>query len=189
MVEPTDPVLASTAALVQQLQSGEDAAFAALYRAFAGVVHGIALAHGPRGAAEDVTQDVFMRAYLRRNELRDPAAFPGWLCTVARNAAVQARRKARRRQARAPRADVNGVASAAPGPERAAIAADDAGRVLDCIAELPAAYRETLVLRLCEGLGGAEIAARTGRTHGSVRVNLTRGMALLRPLLRERGLP
>ena len=54
---------------------------------------------------------------------------------------------------------------------------------------LPEAYRETLVLRLCEGLDGPEIAARTGLTHGSVRVNLTRGMALLRPLLAARGLP
>ena len=48
---------------------------------------------------------------------------------------------------------------------------------------LPEAYREPLVLRLVEGLTGPEIAARTGMTHGSVRVNLCRGMAMLRPLL------
>jgi DNA-directed RNA polymerase specialized sigma24 family protein len=38
-------------------------------------------------------------------------------------------------------------------------------------------------------MSGQEIAERTGLTHGSVRVNLTRGMALLRPLLQEAGLP
>jgi RNA polymerase sigma-70 factor (ECF subfamily) len=54
---------------------------------------------------------------------------------------------------------------------------------------LPEAYRETLALRLVGGLSGQEIAERTGLTHGSVRVNLTRGMALLRPLLQEAGLP
>ena len=37
-------------------------------------------------------------------------------------------------------------------------------------------YRETLILRLVEGMTGPEIAARTGMTHGSVRVNLCRGM-------------
>jgi len=39
---------------------------------------------------------------------------------------------------------------------------------------LPDAYRETLILRLVEGMTGPEIAARTGLTHGSVRVNLHR---------------
>ena len=50
-------------------------------------------------------------------------------------------------------------------------------------------FRETLVLRLVEGMTGPEIAERTGLTHGSVRVNLHRGMQLLRPLLQEAGLP
>ena len=44
-----------------------------------------------------------------------------------------------------------------------------------------------LGLRLVEGLSGPEIAARTGLTHGSVRVNLHRGMSLLRPLLAAEG--
>jgi len=51
------------------------------------------------------------------------------------------------------------------------------------IASLPEAYRETLMLRLVAGLDGPEIAARTGLTHGSVRVNLHRGIALLRERL------
>lgn len=49
----------------------------------------------------------------------------------------------------------------------------------------PEAYRETLLLRLVEGLTGPEIAERTGLTAGSVRVNLHRGMALLRAALTE----
>jgi RNA polymerase sigma-70 factor, ECF subfamily len=48
---------------------------------------------------------------------------------------------------------------------------------------LPEAYRETLVLRLVEGMTGPEIAARTGLTAASVRVNLHRGMKLLRERL------
>jgi RNA polymerase sigma-70 factor (ECF subfamily) len=55
--------------------------------------------------------------------------------------------------------------------------------VLDVIRTLSDSYRETLVLRLVEGLSGPEIARRTGLTEGSVRVNLHRGMRLLREKL------
>ena len=48
---------------------------------------------------------------------------------------------------------------------------------------MPDAYRETLVLRLVEGMTGPEIAAAAGMTHESVRVNLHRGMKLLREKL------
>ena len=55
--------------------------------------------------------------------------------------------------------------------------------VLAAIRRLPEAYRETLVLRLVEGLTGPEIAERTGLQPGSVRVNLHRGMQMLREAL------
>jgi len=57
--------------------------------------------------------------------------------------------------------------------------------ILDVIRSLPDAYRETLVLRLVEGFTGPEIAERTGLTPASVRVNLHRGMALLRAKLQQ----
>jgi RNA polymerase sigma-70 factor (ECF subfamily) len=184
--EPTSTAeSAATADLVRKAQGGDRAAFAELHRAFARVVHGIALAHGPASAAEDVTQDVFMTAYQRLPELRDAAAFGGWLCATARNAATSELRRRRRAGASV----LVEVVDRGAAPDAAAQAADTRARVLACIGELPEAYRETLLLRLCEGLAGPEIAARTGMTHGSVRVNLTRGMALLRPLLQERGLP
>ena len=65
----------------------------------------------------------------------------------------------------------------APHPEGDALA------VLASIQRLPEAYRETLVLRLVEGMTGPEIAERTGLTPGSVRVNLHRGLQLLRDAL------
>jgi RNA polymerase sigma-70 factor, ECF subfamily len=48
------------------------------------------------------------------------------------------------------------------------------------IRTLPETYRETLMLRFVEGMTGPEIAERTGLTPASVRVNLHRGMKLLR---------
>jgi len=55
--------------------------------------------------------------------------------------------------------------------------------VLDVIRGLPEAYRDTLLMRLVEGMSGQEIADRTGLAPGSVRVNLHRGMKLLRDKL------
>jgi RNA polymerase sigma-70 factor (ECF subfamily) len=71
----------------------------------------------------------------------------------------------------------------APHPEGEAVA------VLAAIRRLPEAYREPLVLRLVEGMTGPEIAERTGLTAGSVRVNLHRGMQMLRERLGKEALP
>ncbi len=62
----------------------------------------------------------------------------------------------------------------------------EAFAVLAAIQSLPESYRETLILRLVEGMNGPEIAARTGLMPDSVRVNLCRGMKLLRDRLEVR---
>ncbi len=172
--------------LVRQAQGGDRAAFGLLYRDFARVVHGILLARCGAGEADDLTQEVFVHAFERLPELREPAAFPGWLCTAARHAGID---HARTRQRLPAAVELSDVVDAAASPGEALAQREAAGKVLACMRQLPEAYRETLVLRLVEGFSGPEIAARTGLTHGSVRVNLTRGMAMLRPLLAEAGLP
>lgn len=57
--------------------------------------------------------------------------------------------------------------------------------ILAYVRSLPETYRETLILRLVEGMTGPEIATRTGLTPGSVRVNLHRGMQQLREKLAQ----
>jgi hypothetical protein len=64
-------------------------------------------------------------------------------------------------------------------------AMEQAQRLLQVIRSLPEAYAETLVLRLIAGLSGPQIAAWAGLTHGSVRVNLHRGMHILQERLKE----
>ena len=65
-------------------------------------------------------------------------------------------------------------------------ASSDAFLVMDSIRGLPEAYRETLIMRLVEGMTGPEIADRTGLSPESVRVNLCRGMKMLREMLEAR---
>jgi RNA polymerase sigma-70 factor (ECF subfamily) len=173
---------------VRAAQRGDRDAFAALYATFAGTVHAIVMAHVGAQAAEDVTQEVFCAVFASLPTLREPAAFAGFVCTAARNAARDVLRQ--RRQASPSAHDtVDDVAGRDASPAASAEQRELAERVLATIRTLPEAYRETLVLRLVGGLSGPEIAERTGMTHGSVRVNLTRGMQLLRPLLQEAGLP
>jgi RNA polymerase sigma-70 factor (ECF subfamily) len=169
---------ASLAGLAQQAARGDGDAFRALYHRLSRVVHGILLARVGVMDADDLTQEVFLSAHRQLGQLRDPAALPSWLCTAARNLATDHLRRRQRRPAVETLQDVH----PAP-PQDGADNGELAGRVLDLIRGLPAAYAETLTLRLVEGLSGPEIAERTGLTPGSVRVNLCRGMAMLRSLL------
>ena len=161
------------ARLVRAARKGDESAFARLYERYARVVHGLLLARAPRTDVDDLVQDVFLAAWNRLEALRDPAAFGGWLAMIARNPAADFHRRA-----------VNAVELPDDLQGHDATAArTEALAVLETIGTLPEAYRETLVLRLVEGLTGPEIAERTGLTPASVRVNLHRGMKLLRERL------
>jgi RNA polymerase sigma-70 factor (ECF subfamily) len=119
---------------------------------------------------------VFVTALERIGDLRDGAAFGGWLLAMARTRAVDLRRKPRL-------LPVSNEVAALAAPAADGAATIDAATALVAIRELPEAFRETLLMRLVEGMTGPDIAARTGMTHGSVRVNLHRGMTLLRERL------
>ena len=158
--------------LVRAAAEGDRGAFGELYVRYARMVHGILLARVPPGDAEDLVQEVFLSAMKQLRGLRTAAAFRGWLGTIARHRAVDHFRRVRET------APLDGVEPATPrGAE------PDAFLVLEGIRSLPEAYRETLILRLVEGMTGPEIAAQTGLTPASVRVNLCRGMKMLRELL------
>jgi RNA polymerase sigma-70 factor (ECF subfamily) len=161
------------ALLVNRARGGEDAAFVRLYERYARFIHGLLLARASSFDVDDLVQDVFLTAWKNLGSLRDPAAFGGWLSMIARNRATDAHRRTVATVALSGELQAAGTA----GSEAEALA------VLDVIRSLPAAYRETLVLRLVEGMTGPEIAERTGLTPASVRVNLHRGMKLLREKL------
>lgn len=162
--------------LVEQAREGSRAAFGRLYELYGRMVHGILIARVPRIEVDDLVQEVFLLAMRRLSTLREPAAFGAWLATIARNRAKDFHRESRGSQNLAEDPETLSALENAP-------AHDEALAVLAAIRELPDAYRETLVLRLVEGMTGPEIAARTGLTPGSVRVNLHRGMKMLREAL------
>lgn len=157
-------------ALVEAAQHGDRSAFGPLFNKFAPALHGILLSRLGGAHADDLVQDAFLTAMNQIGSLRDPAKFGAWLLAIARNRAADVRRRARRSVELPPEIATRENVSA-----RA-----EAGRVMQLIRELPEAYRETLTLRLVEGMTGPEIAAVTGLMPGSVRVNLHRGMKALK---------
>lgn len=180
----SSPSASHDARLVLAARGGDRRAFAELYERFAPTVHGILLATARREDVADLVQDAFLSALRSIDRLDAPERFGQWLAAIARNCARDTHRGARR-----PQELTETLADALPSPAPAEHAddSDEAARVLRILRDLPEAYRETLVLRLVEGLDGPEIASRTGLTPGSVRVNLCRGMKLLRERLESGG--
>jgi len=137
-----------------------------------------------RREADELTQEVFLKALPRLKDLRDTRALGAWLCQMARNEANTWGRKQKTAQAHNKSVAVK-LADAAPSntPHATPDPKLDPDHVLHHLRQLPDAYRETLALRLIAGLTGPQIAAATGMTHASVRVNLCRGMSMLRAAL------
>ena len=170
----TAPEISEDDGLVRAAAAGDRAAFGELYVRYARLVHGILLARVPPAEADDLVQDVFLSAMRQLRGLRTVAAFRGWLAAIARNRATDYFRQTR------PSVPIEENMK----PESPAKANGlDALEVLDVIRQLPEAYRETMILRLVEGMTGPEIARQTGLTADSVRVNLCRGMKMLRERL------
>ncbi len=171
MIEPGADSAEVEAPLVSAARVGNRAAFAELHGRWARTIHGVLLASVPPQDVDDLVQEVFLQAFRKLASLRDDLAFGGWLLRIARNRAADYHRRA------TPTEELRDDVAAPQADERRTREA------LDAIRSLPAAYRETLALRLVEGMTGPEIAERTGLTPDSVRVNLHRGFKLLRERL------
>ncbi len=133
--------------------------------------------------AEDVVQDAAVRAFRFFSSLRsdNPRA---WLLTIVRNTwnARMAQQMTR------PRAtEYDEMADARPderlGPEALLAQRETVDRVRQAVEELPADFREVVVLRELEGLSYKEIAAIVGVPIGTVMSRLSRGRKLLRDQL------
>ncbi|HNR91678.1 MAG TPA: sigma-70 family RNA polymerase sigma factor [Dokdonella sp.] len=172
-MQPTTakPVAFDVALWTRAARRGSQQAFAELYTRFAPLVHAILLGRTRPALADELTQECFALAFARLDQLREDGRFGAWIAVIARRIELPSREA------------LAEVPEEIPDPQATPEQRAEAARVLGAISSLPEAYRETLMLRLVEGLGGAEIAALTGLGAGSVRVNLHRGMRLLRAAL------
>ena len=161
----------SESSLIEKVRSGDEEAFRELYKLYAPTINGVVLARVPRDEVQDIVQEVFLAAYRSLQTLRDDNLFGPWLVKIARNRAAEFYRRSKSTEELSEHV-------ARPDDRK-----NEAAEALRAIRSLSEAYSETLILRLVEGMSGQEIAERTGLSHESVRVNLHRGMELLRKKL------
>lgn len=172
--------------LVKRCQAGEEAAFDELVlrhrtRAFH-IAYPLLQNHED---ATEVAQDTFVRVYHRIAEFRGECEFTTWLYQIVINLARNKRRwwKRRGRQQAVP-LDANLAASTAT-PDGEAARADFLERLQLKAAELPAKFREALLLRSVEGMSYEQIAVMLDCSIGTVKSRIARGREQLREAMRE----
>lgn len=141
-------------------------------------------------AAEDVTQDIFVKLHGQIGSYRFQSPFHHWLFRLARNQAIDhLRREKVRSTTSLDEEPIDGTALrervASKGPDAAAqaLSAERALQVREAVAELPPSFREVVVLREWEDLAYEEIAERLGLSVGTVKSRLFRARTLLEKAL------
>ncbi|HWJ62894.1 MAG TPA: RNA polymerase sigma factor [Acidimicrobiales bacterium] len=162
---------ADDAQLVEAARAGDRDAFAAIFDRYAPRVHGFCtrLLNEPH-TASDATQDTFVTAAQRLDQLRDPSALRAWLYAIARN---ECTRHGRARARAVPTEDsvMAGETAEDLGADEpaAAAAASEAGGILwEAAAGLDEGDRVLLELHVRHGLEGAELAEAAGVAPGQI---------------------
>lgn len=169
---------------VRRAQLGDAEAFEAVYHACVERVFALCLRIcADRVRAEELTQDVFVRAWRKLRSFRGDSRFSTWLHRLAVNVAVDSMRSDRRRGARFVLGidrDVVSRTPAGPFPEDPAERVTARVQLERAVASLPPGARTVLVLRDIEGLEYKEVARVTGLALGTVKAQLFRARRLLR---------
>lgn len=171
--------LSRSGALVSASLSGDTAAFREIVLTHQNLVIGLCYAMlGERTAAEDAAQETFVVAWRRLATLRDPDRIRPWIAGIARNVCKNRRRAVRSDPLHA--AEPSGdELDAAGGPDAQVMAREEEAIVDRLLAELPAEYREVIVLYYRENQSAADVAGALEISEDAVRQRLVRGRRLL----------
>jgi RNA polymerase sigma-70 factor (ECF subfamily) len=174
--------------LIERAREGDQAAFAELVMAHADRVQGALRRFGlGAGDADDVAQEVFLRAWRGLDRFQERSSFSTWLYRIAFNEAQ--RRLARRTLPRAEPAPegedpvVSLPESADAGPDARALAREFERKLEDALDQLPPEWRAAVVLRDIEGLSTHDAAEVAGVGEAAFKSRLHRGRMQLRALL------
>ncbi len=174
--------------LVRAAQDGDTDAFGQLFDRYHDVVFRFVLYRlGDRPAAEDLTQETFVRAFRRIASVsyqgRDIGA---WFVTIARNLVLDHVKSSRYRlESSTPEIADVAPGRGSPGPEQEVIAGATHAELLKCVARLGEDQQECIALRFLQGLSVAETASVMGRNEGAVKALQHRAVRRLAQLLPE----
>jgi RNA polymerase sigma-70 factor, ECF subfamily len=166
--------------LVREAQNGDFLAFERLYRDNERKVFALCLRMSSDAAlAEELTQEVFVRAWRKLGTFRGDSAFSSWLYPMSVNVALSERRSRRRRDARIVATEDPAQLEKTPRAPR-----PEAGFDLEkALAALPPGARAVFVLHDVEGRTHEEIAALLNLATGTSKAQLHRARRLLREVL------
>ena len=171
--------------LMLALRDGDDSAFDALFRRWAGpLLHYLERLVHDAASAEELVQESFLRVYRARERYEPDARFSTWLYTIASRLAFNERRRSHRRHPHRPADPASDVpALELPAPQAAiddvVHARRSAGAVARALDELPERQRAALWLSAVEGLSYAEVARSLETTEKSVKALVHRARASL----------
>lgn len=166
-----------------RIQLRDRTAFSTLYSATSAKLFGVILrVLRDRAGAEDVLQDVYVKIWNKADRYRVTGHSPmTWMITIARNAAID------RLRAQGPATDdIDDVVTiSAPGatPEQAVIAASEAGRIVDCLAELDADRASAVRGVYLEGQSYQDMALRYDVPLNTMKTWLRRSLNSLKECL------
>ncbi|HWX25246.1 MAG TPA: sigma-70 family RNA polymerase sigma factor [Vicinamibacteria bacterium] len=170
------------AGLVRKAQAGDTTAFEELYRLNMRRIYALCFRlAGDAALAEELTQDVFVRAWQKIGSFRGESAFSSWLYPLAVNVALSERRARRRRLARVFATEDPTVFEKPSQRDRPDLAFD----LEKAMAGLPPGARSVFVLHDVQGLRHQEIAGIIGVALGTSKAQLHRARKLLREALRK----
>lgn len=158
--------------------TGDAVAFERLYRRHVSRIHSLCRRMLDGEQADDVTQDVFVRAWQKLNLFRGESAFGTWLHRLAINVVLARRAEAAKQRQRFTTND-SVMAQAAARPYAADVRVDFEA----ALAELPPGAREVFVLHDIEGYKHEEIANLLGVTAGTSKSQLHRARMALRDVM------
>ena len=167
-----------------RIAAGERAALRQLYEATSAKLFAVCLRIlSDREESEDVLQEVYVTVWRRADRYdASRASVMTWVSTIARNRAID-RLRARGPLAYADQVEDLEIPDGAVGAETLLVAAGEAGRLHDCLAELDERTARVIRTAFFEGIAYEALARRLGTPLGTVKSWIRRGLARLRGCL------
>ncbi len=194
-VSPNATLLADAELVVRALAGREDGFEELVRRYQRPIVAYVYRMVGDYDAALDLTQEVFIRVYNSLGRYRAEFKFSTWIYRIAHNAAIDHLRRGGASRTEEMTAEGEGgtsfekpLASKAPTPEQETERGERRAEIEEVVAQLPAAYRELIVLRHSHDLSYDEIAEVTSLPLGTVKNRIFRAREAMRELLVARGI-
>ena len=180
----------SDSQLVARAQSGDEQAFAELFRRHGDPTFRLALSilgQGFSAEAQDVVQEVFLKVHHALASFRGEAEVGSWIYRITFNQAVNLKARARYRRPHLDEAALSHAVTAEPGPHAQLESAERDRALGECIQTLPEVYQSALRLYYWLGASVADVAGLLEVPENTAKSYLHRARQLLGGMLKERG--